>query len=202
VLLQLVAKGLLTKFQKSFNDDKFRAVIRFLGDKISQTATEYNPAFARNTNREHLEDPEFIFEAFSYREKKLLLSVSDRMRNYLKKRIDPYKAFLKCQKHLIELSKAYVDRMALKSLYKQIKQCDSDAEKSILKKLYALYGLSTIHENSAFYLENDFMLGVKSKAIRRLVGKICQEMRNDAEGLVDAFLIPEELLGAKIILYN
>ena len=202
VLLQLVAKGLLTKFQKSFNDDKFRAVMRFLADKISQTATEYNPAFARNTNKEHLEDPDFIFEAFSYREKKLLLSVSDRMRNYLKRRIDPYKAFLKCQKHLIQLSKAYVDRLALKAMYKQINACVPSPEKEILKKLYALYGLSTIHENSAFYLENDFMLGVKSKAIRRLVGKICQEMRNEANDLVDTFLIPEELLGAKIILYN
>ena len=65
-----------------------------------------------------------------------------------------------------------------------------------------LYGLHTIYSDSAFFLENDFMVGTKSKAIRRLVGKICQELRNEAEGLVDAFLIPEELLGAKIILYN
>ena len=202
VLLQLVAKGLLTKFQRSFNDDKFRAVMRFLADKISHTATEYNPAFARNTSKDHLEDPDFIYEAFTYREKKLLMSVSDRMRNYLGKRIDPYMAFLKCQKHLIALSKAYIDRLALKAMYKQIENCDSKSEKAILKKLYTLYGLHTIHVESAFFLENDFMVGSKSKAIRRLVGKICQELRNEAEGLVDAFLIPEELLGAKIILYN
>jgi len=202
VLLQLVAKGLLTNFQKSFNDNRFMGVMRFLTEKLSHKAIEYNPSFSRNTSKEHLESKNFIFETFSYRERKLLLSVSDRMRNYLNKRIDPYTAYLKCQTQLIELAKAYVDRQALKSMYRHIKTVDAGPEKEILKKIYTLFGLYTIHENSGFFLENDYFLGVKAKAIRRLVDKNCQQLREEAEGLVDAFLIPEELLGAKIILYN
>ncbi len=202
VLLQLVAKGLLTEFKKSFNDDGFRAVIRILGSKISQTATEYNPVFRRNTSVEHLTSGEFIKEAFEYREQKLLLSVSQRMRDYLKKGIGAHSAYLKCQNHMIELSKAYVDRLALKSMYRKIDALDNSPEKEILIKLYQLFGLHTIEENKGWFLENDFMEGSKSKAIRRVVNKLCQELRYEADGLVDAFLIPEEMLGAKIILYN
>ena len=202
VLLQLVAKGLLTEFKKSFNDEGFRAIIKVLGNKISQTATEYNPVFRRNTRYEHLTSGEFIKEAFEYREQKLLLTVSERMRDYLKKRIAPYTAYLKCQNHMIELAKAYVDRLALKALYKEIKKLEEGPEKEVLVKVYKLYGLHTIEENKGWFLENDFMEGAKSKTIRRVVTKLCQDLRFEADGLVDAFLIPEEMLGAKIILYN
>lgn len=202
VLLQLVAKGLLTEFKKSFNDEGFRAVMRFVGNRISQTATEYNPVFRRNTNVNHLTSGEFIKEAFEYREQKLLVSVSQRMRDYLKKGIGAHSAYLKCQTHMIELSKAYVDRLALKSMYKHLEELEDSPEKEVLVKVYQLFGLHTIEENKGWFLENDFMEGNKSKAIRRIVTKLCQELRYEAEGLVDAFLIPEEMLGAKIILYN
>jgi len=202
VLLQLVAKGLLTEFKKSFNDEGFRAVMRFVGSRISQTVTEYNPVFRRNTSVNHLTSGEFIKEAFEYREQKLLISVTQRMRDYLKKGIGAHAAYLKCQNHMIELAKAYVDRLALKSMYYRIKKLDESPEKEILIKLYQLYGLHTIEENKGWFLENDFMEGNKSKAIRRIVTKLCQELRFEADGLVDAFLIPEEMLGAKIILYN
>jgi acyl-CoA oxidase len=202
VLLQLVAKGLLTKFKKSFNDEGFRAVMRYLGSRLSQKATEFNPVFQRNTKVSHLMDIEFHKDAFRYREKKLLLTVSQRMQDYLKKRIDPYKAYLKCQTHMIELAKAYVDRMALKAFIKRIEVMEEGPEKKVLLKVYQLFALTTIEDNKGWFLENDYMDGTKSKAIRRVTNKLCQELRYEAEGLVDAFLIPEEMLGAKIILYN
>jgi len=43
------------------------------------------------------------------------------------------------------------------------------------------------------------MDGSKTKAIRRLVTKMCADARYDALALVDAWGIPEELLGAEII---
>jgi len=202
VLMQLCAKGLLTKFKKSINSQGFRGIMKVLADKISLEAAEYQPEFTKNSSSKHLQSREFIFEAFSYRERKLLMSVSNRLRSYLKKRIDPHKAYLKCQIHMIELATAYVDRLALKSLYRKIKVLEASPEKEALKKIYNLYGLVTIEENKDFFLENDYMDGGMTKAIRRQVTKLCQEIRQDAEGYVDAFLIPEELLGARIVLYN
>jgi len=199
VLLQLVAKGLLTEFKQSFHDEGFTAVIRFLGSRLSNTFAEYNPIYRRNTDIDHLLDREFHLHAFRYREKKLLLNLSQRMRDYLKKRINPYDAFLKCQNHMVELAKAYIERLVLRNFLEKIDLQEDGPEKIALQKTCNLYALSVIEENKGWFLETDYMDGSKTKAIRRVVTKLCAELRTDVVALVDSWGIPEELLGAEII---
>lgn len=199
VLLQLVAKGLLTEFKQSFHDEGFIAVIRYLGDRISNTMVGYNPIYTRNTSSEHLLDRGFHLHAFRFREKKLLISLSQRMQDYLKKRIAPYDAFLKCQNHMIELAKAYVERLVLRNFAQKINASEDGPEKDALSKLCDLYALSIIEEHKGWYLESDYVDGSKTKAIRRMVTKLCSGIRPDAVAYVDAFGIPDELLGAQII---
>ncbi len=202
VLLQLVAKGLLTHFKKSFHDGGFTSIMRYLGGQISHKFSELNPMYTRNTDTKHLGDRAFHLEAFAYREKKLLYTVSQRMQNFIKRRVDPYEAYLKCQMHLLALAKAYVERLALKSFSRRIDALEESAEKITLSKICDLYAIDKMIEHKGWYLENDYMSGVKTKALRRLKNKLLQELRPDVEGIVDAFAIPEELLGAKIVLYN
>jgi len=121
------------------------------------------------------------------------------MRDYLKKRINPYDAFLKCQNHMIELAKAYIDRLVLRNFLEKIDQQEDSPEKTALTQVCNLYALSVIEENKGWYLESDYMEGVKTKAIRRLVTKLCSDLRADALALVDSWGIPDELLGADII---
>ena len=199
VLLQLVAKGLLTEFKQSFHDEGFTAVIRYLGDRISNTMVGYNPIYTRNTSSEHLLDRDFHLHALRFREKKLLISLSQRMQDYLKKRIAPYDAFLKCQNHMIELAKAYVERLVLRNFSQKIIDSPEGPEKEALSKLCDLYALTVIEEHKGWFLESDYMDGSKTKAIRRMVTKLCSEIRPDALAYVDAFGIPDELLGAEII---
>jgi len=199
VLMQLVAKGLLTEFKQSFHDEGYRAVIKFLYSKFSNKLTELNPLQARNTNQGHILDRQFHLDAFFYREQKLIMSLSDRMRNYLKKRIDPYQAFLKCQNHMISCAHAYIDNIVLKSFVKAINQCEDSQSKTALIKVCDLYALSVLEEEKGWFLENDYFEGTKTKAIRRVKNKVIQDLRPDLEGLVDAFGIPSELLGAEII---
>ena len=121
------------------------------------------------------------------------------MQDYLKKRIAPYDAFLKCQNHMIELAKAYVERLVLRNFALKIDNTKEGPEKDALSKLCDLYALSIIEEHKGWYLESDYVDGSKTKAIRRLVTKLCAEIRPDAVAYVDAFGIPDELLGAEII---
>jgi len=199
VLLQLVAKGLLTEFKQSFHDEGFTAVIRYLGRRISHTLDENNPIYRRNTSLEHLLDREFHLEAFQYREKKLLITLSQRMQDYLKKRIKPFDAFLKCQSHMISLAKAAVDLLVLKDFDSRINQLEEGNEKDALSKMCDLYALTVLEENKGWFLESDYMDGSKTKAIRRVITKLCAEIRPDSLAYVDAFGIPDDLLGAEII---
>lgn len=199
VLLQLVAKGLLTEFKQSFHDDGITSVIKYLMGKLSFTLSENNPYFTRNTSLDHITSEEFISDALRYREKKILISLSERMRDYLQKRVNPYDAFLKCQVHMIDLARAYVERLAYREFLKTLQTLPSSSEKDMLVKLATYYGLQNIFENKGFYLENDYMNGNKTKAIRRVLHKLTQDLRNDVEGLVDSFEIPQEALRAQII---
>jgi len=61
------------------------------------------------------------------------------------------------------------------------------------------YALDIMSTHKGWYLENDFMEGSKTKAIRRIINKLNQELRMELEGLVDAFDIPEESLRAEIV---
>ena len=202
VLLQLVAKGLLTEFKKSFNDGGFSSVLKYLGTQLGQKFSEYNFTYTRNTSVEHLRDRGFHLEALKYREKKLLYTVANRLRDYRKKRVDTYQAYLKCQIHMIELAKAYVERLALRNFASVINKQPDGKAKDMLNLMADLYAVETILEHKGWYLENDYMDGSKTKALRRLKQKLYQEVRPQATTLVEAFGIPEELLGAKIVLYN
>jgi acyl-CoA oxidase len=199
VLLQLVAKGQLTEFKQSFHDEGYRAVVRYLYTRFSNKVTELNPVQTRNTSTDHLLSRDFHKDAFMYREQKLLITLSQRMQDYLKKRVDPYQAFLKCQTHMLASAHAYIDNIVLKSFIKAIDKCEDTGVKHILNKVCQLYALTTIDEEKGWFLENDYLEGSKTKAIRRVKSKLIQELRPEIEGLVDGFGIPDVMLGAEIV---
>ncbi|NNE16263.1 MAG: acyl-CoA oxidase, partial [Saprospiraceae bacterium] len=176
----------------------YRAVIRFLYTKVKHEALEYNPMFTRNTDAEHLLNREFHFHAFNYRYKKTLISLSDRMRKYLKRGIDPYQAFLKVQNHMIDLADAFIDDVILHSFYRHFDKCESPTLKKGLESLVKLYALTVIDDNKAYYLEKDYMDGTKTKAINRVITKLYQNIKPNIHAFTEAFGIPEELLLAPI----
>ncbi len=198
VLMQLVAKGLLSDFKKEFHDEGFRAVIRFITSQVGDTVSKNNPFQTRRNDAEHLLDPEFQLETFTFRERELLYSVSSRMRNYLGRRIDPYDAFLRCQVHMVNLAEAYVERVVLEQFHLKIKEA-APALQSTLKRLCDLYALHTIEQHKGWYLEQGYMQGAKTKAIRRMVDKLCKDLRYQSSDLVKAFAIPEECVAAPIV---
>ncbi len=198
VLFQLVARSLLTEFKQSFHEEGFRAVIRYLGKRISHTVAEYNPIYSRMTSSEHLLDKKFYQHAFKYREKKLLISLSARMRDYLKKRLHPHDAFLKCQVHLVDTARAYGDNLVLKDFISFVDSAEPSLH-PVLNRLLSLYALTVIEEEKGWFLETGYMEGSKTKAIRRMVTKLCAELRPDVKGLVDSFGIPPQMVHAEIL---
>lgn len=202
VLMQLVAKGVLSAFNENFHAEGMMGVLRFLGGRLSTTIVEKNPVSIRNTDKEHLLDPAFHLSAFQYREGKLTYSVGQRLRGWIKTGISSYEAFLKCQNHLLVLAEAYVERQILEQFQAKINEATDDSSKQALAKLCQLYALHTIEQHKGWYLEDEYMTGAKTKAIRREVDALCSEIRPEALGYVEAFDIPDYLLAAKIAIDN
>ncbi len=199
VLMQLVAKGLLSSFKEEFHNEGFRGVIKFLAGRIGTSVTELNPYVIRKTDTTHLLDKDFQIQAFEYRERATLISVSSRMRNLLKKRITPYDAFLRCQSQLLVLAEAFVEKIVLSAFITKVNATEDPALKKQLKLMCDLYALHTMEKHAGWYLEAGYFEGAKSKAIRKLVDKLCADLRSNALFLVEAFGIPEASIAAPIV---
>jgi acyl-CoA oxidase len=65
-----------------------------------------------------------------------------------------------------------------------------------LRPLLALHALSRLESESGWLLEHGVLEAAKARAIRKEIDTLCRELRPAAQGLVDAFAIPEELLAA------
>lgn len=200
VLMQLVAKGLLTEYNQSFHDGGLRSVISYLVKKAKYKLKEYDSFTKGNTDYSHLISDEFLQSILQYRYEKHLISLGDRMKKYLERHVNPYQAFLKTQIHMVDLADTYVDHFVGMSMRKHIDQQDDIQVRHVLLTIWQLHTLDVVYRNRGWYLENDIIGGEKSKAIRRARQHLIQLVNVDALALVNSFAIPDELVAAPIAL--
>jgi acyl-CoA oxidase len=200
--MQLVAKSRLSEFKKEFADISLFGMFNYIVDLAKVSVAEMNPIMVRNTSQEHLLDFEFHLNAFRHREKEILTSAAKRIKHHLDEGMDSFDAFNQTQNHMLNVGHAYVERVVLEQFVLQVQQTDDHGCKEILTKLCQLFALSQIEKNKGWYLENGYMEGVKTKAIRREVSRLCMEIRENAVPLVEAFKIPDSCLGAPIAMDN
>jgi acyl-CoA oxidase len=199
VLLQLVAKSKLTEFKQEFSNINVFGMLNYVATQAKTSLQEKNPFIVRNTDDAHLVDSEFHLNAFSFRERSIVTSAAKRLKALIDSGMDSFDAFNECQHHLVQVGFAYIERVVLEQFVEQIARTEDETLKGILKKLCDLFALSQIEKNKGWYLENGYMEGVKTKAIRKMVDKLCAEIRKDAVPLTKAFDIPQSCL-APIIL--
>jgi acyl-CoA oxidase len=200
VLMQLVAKSRLTEFKQEFSSMSAFGLLNFLASQAATSITEMNPIIVRNTDEDHLLDPEFHQNAFRYRERDILVSVAKRLKRHIDDGMDSFDAFNVCQHHLVQVGFAYVERIILEQFHLAVEKTQDEKCQLVLRKLYNLYAISQLEKNKGWYLEQGYMEGVKTKAIRKLFNQLCWDIRSDAVPLVDAFNIPPACLAAPIAL--
>ncbi|HCW06782.1 MAG TPA: acyl-CoA oxidase [Cytophagales bacterium] len=202
VLMQLVAKSRLTEFKQEFAHMGLFGIVNYVAAQAKTSITELNPIIVRNTDEDHLLDPEFHLDAFNYRERDILTSAAKRLKRLIDDGMDSFDAFNVSQHHLIQVGFAYIERIVLEKFIEQVQSTTDKNCQTVLKKLCALFALSQIDKNKGWYLEQGYMEGVKTKAIRKLVNQLCWDVRQEAIQLVDAFAIPDSCLAAPIAIAN
>ena len=201
VLMQLVAKNRLSEYRKAFGEMDAMGIINYVYEHAKTAISEKNPITTRKTDDEHLLDDQFHLHAFEYREKRILASAAKRLKKLIDGGLEPYDAFNVVQHQMIDVSQAYLERIVLEQFQIAIQSIKEKKCKEILLKLCQLYALSQIERNKGWYLEDGYMEGVKTKAIRKMVNQLCWEIRPDSVSLVEAFDIPKSCLAAPIALY-
>jgi len=198
VLLQLVAKSLLTGFKKRFESTGMAGIARHLVGKARVAVTEKNLLAIRRTDPEHLRDRAFHLAALRYREERLLETAAARLRKRLEGKRDPHAAMLEVQEHLVALARAHADRLALQWFDESVASCTDAAIVPWLDRLGALHALTRLREEAAFFISEGYFDAQKEHALRKESVALLAELRRGAVGLVDAFGIPDTCLAAPI----
>ena len=196
VLLQLVAKGLLSEFREEMGDVKLWGALRWLAGRAEMRITQMNPVVTRRTDEEHLRDPEFHQQAFDYRGERLLTSAARRLKGMIDDGVDTFEAMNRCQDHLVTLAEAHVEHRALLALQDAVRRAPGPGLSELLRTVSELYALDRMEAHRGWYLESGYFEPPKAKAVRAQVNALCRELRDLAPFLVDAFGIPDEVLRA------
>ena len=121
-----------------------------------------------------------------------------RIRDYVKKGVPSYQAFLKVQTHVLALGKAYSIELAYDTFTDFTNSIKDEKHQQLFQKLGTLYALHELREDASWYLEQGYIGGTKSKAIRSRVERLSTELRPHIKTLVDGFGIPEHCMNAPI----
>ena len=202
VLMQLVAKSLLTGFSKEFKSDFFGALIKQLSRAAEVKLMETNPVASWRRDPSEMREAEFHQAAFRYRRERLTRSAARRMKKRIDDGMDGFAAFVEIQDHVLKLAHAHVEEQIHASFVAALEAMPAGAIQDQLSSLRALFGIWRLHEDRAWFLEHGYLDARGTKMLITLLSSLCQELRSSAVALVDAFGIPDEVLAAPIAFEN
>jgi acyl-CoA oxidase len=210
VLLQLVAKTLLTNYQAEFGELDTIGTVRFVADQVVETVIERTgtralaqrliDAVPGRDEDTSLRDRGYQLSLFEWREKHMLDGVARRLRSGITDGQDPFDVFNSAQDHVLAAARAHIDRVVLELFAEAVDACEDEEAKPLLDLLCNLHALSMLERDRAWFLEHGRLTPARSKAIIAAVNELCGEVREHAELLVDAFAIPDVVLAAPIAL--
>lgn len=198
VLMQLVAKSLLSRYGRDMGDLSMWGMARYLAELAGTRLTDMNPVATRRTDPEHLTGHDFLLAALHYRETRLLRSAARRLKSRIDDGMDSFDAANECQDHLLALASAHADRVLLSTTLHGMEPMAESEGRELLARTASLFGLATLEAHRAWYLEAGYFEPAKSQAVRAEVNRACRELAPRVVELVDAFEIPDELVRAPI----
>ena len=193
VLMQLVAKAMLTGYRRQFAELSPVGLARRLLRQAGERVSELNPVAVHRDDSEHLRDPGFHAAALRYRQEHMLGSVAARLRRRIDNGMSASEAFLDCQVHLIGTARARIERVILERLHAALVEGEGESSR-VLSLASTLLGLDLINADRGWFQEHGLLSANKAKRVQQEHETLCAELRPHASALVDTFGIPSTLL--------
>ena len=207
VLLQLVAKELLTGYRDAFGELDMPGTALFVAEQAMETVVErvggrrllqrLRDAAPGNSEDGGIFDHDWQVDLFEWREKHLLETLARRLRRAVDAE-DPFVVFNQAQDHMLHTARAHVDNVLLGAFVRGIDKMPDGPERDLLICLCDLFALSTIEADRAWVMEHGRLTTARSKSLIQAVNDLCGAIRPHALTLIEAFGIPEQAVAAPI----
>lgn len=209
VLLQLVAKELLSNYRSSFGELDTLGVVRFASRYMVSTLVErtaartlaqrlLSAAPGRDDDADLLDRSQQL-ELFEWRERHVLDGVARRLRRVRPTGPGGFAGFNDAQDHLIKAARVHMDGVVLRAFVAAVDRCPQGATRTLLGSVCDLYALSVIEADKGWFLEHGRLSARRSKALTRTVNALCAQLRPYATLLVDGLGIPEHAIDVPLL---
>lgn len=206
VLLQLVAKALLTDYKQVWGDldrvGMVQATARMVGGTVlERTAANLVVDRLVATARRRPEELTLVDRAwhaylFTERDQHALESLARRMRRASGR---DFESVNRLGDHMLFVARAHLERVMLEAFIAAIEACEEPDVRAVLERLCSLYALTSINDDRAWFTEHNRISTGRAKAIGAQINALCAELRPDALALVDGFGIPGSWLGTTFL---
>ncbi len=208
VLMMLAAKGLMTDYKDHFGELDPREMVTFVAAQAVETIVErlfarkivqvIGDAIPTRDDDGNLLEREQQLDLFRWREGHITASVAQRFKRGLDEGFDAFEVFRAVQDHAVNAARAHIDTVILESFSRGLEEIEDESVKAALGTLCDLYALHNVEHDKGFFQEHGRLAAPRCKAITREVNRLCNEVRQCAGELVDAFGIPDPVLAAPI----
>ncbi|WP_018333142.1 acyl-CoA dehydrogenase [Actinomycetospora chiangmaiensis] len=210
VLLQLVAKGLISGYADDFGNLDTLGTIRFVADQVLDTVAERTSLHqlaerlrgaATGGDDEELLDSSWQIKLLDDREQHTLDGLVRRLRPARGKGVTPDKAFAifnRAQDHLLHSARSHLDGLVLDAFNRACEAQTDPTARQLMRSVCDLYALSVVEQDKGWFLEHGRISAGRSKAVTSEINKLCHTLRPHARALVDGFGIPESWIDAPI----
>ena len=209
VLLQLVAKRLLTDYSSKFKNADAGALARYVAlqaadrayhgtglRRLAQTVRDFGST-ARSV--QELRETAVQRELLTDRVETMVAEAAQKLRpaSGMSKK-DAAELFNSQQNVLIEAARAHGELLQWEAFTRAVEKVQDPGTRQVLEWLHDVFGLGLIEKHLAWYLINGRLSPQRAQAITAYIDRLIARLRPHAQGLVDAFGYGPEHLRALI----
>lgn len=209
VLLQLVAKRLLTDFSAKFKDADMGAMASYVvsqaagaafhGTGLRKATQVFHDFGSTARSIKELRETDVQRELLTDRVQTMIATIGGRLRGAEKlSPADAAELFNTQQDELIEAARAHGELLQWEAFTRAYESLEDEGTRQVVEWLHDVFGLGLIEKHLGWYLINGRLSPQRAQAITAYIDRLLARLRPHAQHLVDAFGYEQEHLRAPI----
>ncbi|WP_020497070.1 acyl-CoA dehydrogenase [Sciscionella marina] len=205
VMLQLVAKGLLTGYRAEMHELGSLGLARLVANYAGQAIIERTAAgplierlVAAVQHGGDLSDRGRQLQLFEDRETHVLQTCARRLQRAESSEHDAFEVFNDAQDHVLRLAWVHIERIVLEANIAALERCADQRTRQLLERVCDLFVFNAIETDLAWFLGHNRLDNNHAKQVTGTVNRLCQALRAHAGTLIDGLGVPEACVLAPI----